>query len=113
MRRCGCDGASGDGAGLSKHCLKRFSRQKLASKEFTSATVWFGRGFFAAEEVSQARSAIEEAAETERLRFWVGASADKSGVSGVGARNDAGNLAVFCRVVSFIDKDARFESRLA
>jgi len=64
----------------------------------------FGLGvaFLPAEEVSQARSAIEEAAETERLRLLGCASADNPGCLGVGRSKRCRKSGSFCRVVSFI-----------
>jgi glutamate synthase domain-containing protein 2/glutamate synthase domain-containing protein 1/glutamate synthase domain-containing protein 3 len=64
------DGASGDGAGLLTGIPHAFFSAK-AAEQGIELPQQFGLGvaFFHAEDVSQARSAIEEAAETERLRL--------------------------------------------
>ncbi len=64
------DGASGDGAGLLTGIPHAFFIAK-AAEQGIELPEHFGLGvaFLHAEEVSQARAAIEEAAETERLRM--------------------------------------------
>src|SRR5256886_3316585 len=64
------DGASGDGAGLLTGIPHAFFTAR-AAEQGIELPQQFGLGvaFLPAEEVSQARSAIEEAAETERLRL--------------------------------------------
>src|SRR5215813_1039960 len=64
------DGASGDGAGLLTNLPHAFLTTKAAEQGIElPESFGLGVAFFPAEEVSQARSTIEEAAETERLRL--------------------------------------------
>ncbi|MBS1840048.1 MAG: glutamate synthase large subunit [Acidobacteria bacterium] len=64
------DGASGDGAGLLTAIPHKFFNAK-AAEQGIELPEHFGLGvaFLPAEEVGQAKAAIEEAAETERLRL--------------------------------------------
>src|SRR5246127_2070476 len=64
------DGASGDGAGLLTTIPKAFFSAKAAALGIElPAQFGLGVAFFSPEEVSLSKSAVEEAAETERLRL--------------------------------------------
>jgi len=110
------DGASGDGAGLLTSIPQAFFTAK-AGEQGIQLPQQFGLGvaFLPAEEVSQARSAIEEAAETERLRLlgWRRVPTNP-GCLGRRALETMPEIWQFF-VASFHSshKDARFESRLA
>src|SRR5215510_10526117 len=64
------DGASGDGAGLLTSIPESFFSAKAAALGIELPSQFgLGVAFFSHEEVSLSKSAIEEAAETERLRL--------------------------------------------
>src|SRR5882724_4748368 len=110
------DGASGDGAGLLTSIPQAFFTAK-AGEQGIQLPQQFGLGvaFLPAEEVSQARSAIEEAAETERLRLlgWRRVPTNPGCLGRRALETMPEIWQFFVAPFHSSHKDARFESRLA